>query len=173
MSAEMGIKNIFHEPGMMDAWQPGNRVKEFVQYINNNNDWSVKLHANHLVPQYPEKIINDLLYHRDAIRVITRRRNVHEQIVSHYIAVQRRKHNFLITDNFPEDTIELDIIKLIQCQQTITSCNNTLDLWGKTVPIDKEVYYEDLPLMDTKYRLTPVPKNYAEIQQWAADILLP
>lgn len=139
-------------------------LHDFFRYDLINKNYVLKEHGLLYKKHYPESFIM-----QDAYVIRLRRRNVLEQIMSSYIAINRKTFFYSITDEVDE-MIVLDEERLLDTMEFILRYNRECNSYSHK--IDCDVYYEDFNF-DNKHGTvsTPKPKNNDEFIEWVNKIL--
>ena len=152
---------LFSEP---DA---NNLMDSFNEYSKNSNEYILKCHLFNLV-KYP--IVIKKIVTCDAFLIKLRRRNVIEQMISHYVALIRRKWYYDVhsAQTYRETTITIEDKIIEKAVRQINEFNEPAGL--SNIKYDLEIYYEDFinnntDVYNTKSTITPKPINHNEIYQ--------
>lgn len=151
-------RRFFNEPA-----QSTKSLHMFLLHDENHKDYVLKEHTLLFLKRYPEKFINQSLY-----KIRIRRKNIFEQVLSNYIAVNRKQFIFHKGTELT-DVIKLDENYLCESLEFIKNYNRETDLFR--YDIDLDLYYEDLNITESETIPTPRPLNYEELNKWAYDIL--
>lgn len=146
---------IFVEPN----YHGPDRIKEFQDYIKNNHNYIVKIHAIHF-DKYEPSTIQNLTQDPDVYKIKISRKNIVNQIASYYLLKIRKITHYMSNDIFDEicpidyETLNFSINWILNANKNLNDCN---------IIFDDELYYEDFSYLNSKYIVTPKPKNYSEI----------
>lgn len=153
----VGIE-MFNEPDQASV----KRLDEFLRFQKTDNNWILKIMISSL-DQYPD-FIKDKINSGAYYRVKCSRRNLVDQIASHYVATIRDHWMYLKND--PSDQyLDLPVVintKIID--RCISWINHDIKQL-KTFEADTEIFYEDVKnLLNSGTKKTPLPTNYEEIK---------
>jgi hypothetical protein len=102
-------------------------------------------------------------------KIRIRRKNIFEQVLSNFVAANRKKFLYNKDETFIQDKIELNESYLLESLEFIKNYNRETDLFRGNIDLD--LYYEDLYITDTYTIPTPKPINNEELVNWAHNIL--
>jgi hypothetical protein len=136
-----------------------NEMKEFITFTNaKKNNYILKLLGGSL-NLYPPDIIAKI-FSNEVFKIKISRRNVVEQIASHYIADYRGIWQYHNADgNYKELAINNIEIELGLLRRSITRVHWDNDIIDK-ISSDLEFHYEDLLDIISPTKKTPLPTNY-------------
>lgn len=146
---------IFVEPNYYGP----DRLKEFQNYIKNNQKYIVKVHAIHF-DKYEQNTIEYLTQSPDVYRIKISRLNIVKQIASYYLLKIRNITHYTENKKFDDvcpinhETLNFSINWILNANKHLSDCN---------LHFDDILYYEDFAHLNSKYVITPKPKNYNEI----------
>ena len=136
-------------------------MEEFTDYTvhNRHNEFILKLLGTSL-NLYPADTIATIFSKKTFIIKISRR-NIVEQIASHYTADQRDIwiYNDNTHNNLTKTDIEFDLLKI---RRSINRVLHDNDIVSK-ISADIELYYEDLVDIMSPIKKTPLPANYSKL----------
>lgn len=158
----LSVKNdytLYNEP----SWDY-KKLHHFLSVCELYSRYILKETALHLKKYYPTTFLN-----RDFYTILLRRRSVENQILSLYISTVRNTYAYRLNDISINDDIVLDVDKLVKSIKHIKICNSAVDKYN--FKVDLELYYEDLDYNESKYLITPKPKNYVEFKNKALAII--
>ena len=144
----------FIEPGV------SNQMEKLLEVIDNQENYVLKVHAYDLITAYPPKIKNIIDTH-NCFLIRIRRRNIIDQIASHYIASERKIWGYNKDTQYDNTVKKIDINRIKRSMGFISTYNQAINNFP--VPFDLDLYYEDLPIIDGKSIKTPNPENYDKI----------
>lgn len=151
----------FNEPsntGMLD---------DLVDTVSQGAPFIMKVHCYDLITVYPKQIL-EFVNRCFLIRI--RRKNLVNQIASHYVASQRNKWSYgLNADTFEVTHSEIDRTRINRSIKFILAYNRSLNNYTANVSLD--LYYEDLIFNNSNSLLTPKPSNYDILRQTIAETL--
>lgn len=156
--SEKTNRRFFNEPARIKK-----NLHMFMIYDEHHKDYVLKEHTLLFLNKYPSTFIDQPLY-----KIRIRRRNIFEQVLSNYIAVNRKQFIFHKGTELT-DTIKLDESHLCESLEFIKNYNRETDFLR--YDIDLDIYYEDLNITESKTIPTPKPLNYEELNKWAYDVL--
>ena len=143
------------------------RYTEFDSYMNQNKtDFVLKIIAEQMDDcRYYREILA-----RDCYKIRLLKRNVPEQIASHYLAKKTRRWSQLIDEERNNDYIIRTVrSQLLSSMNTILHNNALLE--ESTIQFDETIYAEDLPFLEvSKYKISTKPKNYDYIYESACKL---
>ncbi len=137
-----------------------NQIQKLLEAIDNQENYVLKVHAYDLITVYPPKIKNIIDTH-NCFLIRIRRRNIIDQIASHYIASERNIWGYNKDTLYDNTVKKIDINRIKRSIGFISAYNRTIDNFPGSFDLD--IYYEDLPIIDGKSIKTPNPDNYDEI----------
>jgi len=155
--AEKTGRRFFNEPAQKTI-----TFHKFLIYDNRQKNYVLKEHTLTFLQKYTD-YINQPLY-----KIRIRRRNLIDQVISNYIAVNRKQWLFNEGETIT-DTIKLDKGYLNDSLEFIKRFNKETDLFEHKIDLD--LYYEDLNIPNSTTIPTPKPLNHKELTEWAYDIL--
>jgi len=137
---------------------------EFLEFSRNNNNYIVKLMASS-IPLYPKYVI-DKLVNRTAYVFRLKRRNIIDQIASHYVARMRdvwcyqptNKDSWTEFLTNPQDIV----IDLEQIDKSIKMVKYDVELVNR-YQSDQTLFYEDMDSLSSPDIKTPRPTNYQDV----------
>lgn len=136
--------------------------------IKQGTPFIMKAHCYDLITVYPKQIL-EFVNRCFLIRI--RRKNLVNQISSHYIASQRNKWSYgLAEDTFEVPQLEIDLARVNRSIKFILAYNRSADNYIAKVSLD--LYYEDLIFNNPNSSITPKPCNYDVLKQTIAETLL-
>jgi LPS sulfotransferase NodH len=155
LTNKLGYK-LFSEPA-------GVALHELFLYKEHGKKFVVKEHALRFM-HYPSSFHNQDMY---VIRL--RREDVADQVLSCYIANQRKK--WFYHDIEKPDSIQIDDTQLTSTLNYIKKFNDYTDAYKGKVDID--LYYEDLSNIDYNGNTIPTPKptNHDQLKLWVQSKL--
>lgn len=158
--ADKTCRRFFNEPG-----QGITTLHKFLLHDSLHKNYILKEHATVYLKRYSQEFMEQPSY---TIRI--RRRNIIDQTLSNYIAVNRKKFLFEKGQQF-SDTIKLDDSYLEENLEYIKKFNRETDSFK--YKIDLDLFYEDLDLNVYESDLIPTPKpiNNDELTEWAYALL--
>jgi hypothetical protein len=149
----------FYEPEWSkDHWD------EFLEFSKNNNNYIIKLMASS-IPLYPKYVVDKLV---DGTAYVFRlkRRNIIDQIASHYVARMRGIWCYQPTNKEAwEDLLRTptDIsIDLKEIDQSIKMVKYDIELVDD-YDSDQTIFYEDMTSLSSADIKTPLPTNYQDV----------
>ena len=152
----------FNEPsntGMLD---------DLVDTVSQGAPFIMKVHCYDLITVYPKQIL-EFVNRCFLIRI--RRKNLVNQIASHYVASQRNTWSYGLTeDTFEVTHSEIDLTRINRSIKFILAYNRSLNNYTAKVSVD--LYYEDLIFNNPNSSITPQPSNYDVLRQSIAETLL-
>jgi len=137
-----------------------NQIQKLLEVIDNHENYVLKVHAYDLITVYPSKIKNIIDTH-NCFLIRIRRRNIIDQIASHYIASERNIWGYNKDTLYDTAVKKIDINRIKRSIGFISTYNQAIDNFSGSFDLD--IYYEDLPIIDGKSIKTPNPENYEEI----------
>lgn len=137
-----------------------NQMEKLLEVIDNQENYVLKVHAYDLITVYPPKIKNIIDTH-NCFLIRIRRRNIIDQIASHYIASERNIWGYNKDTQYDNTVKKIDINRIKRSIGFISTYNQAIDNFPGSFDLD--IYYEDLPIIDGKSIKTPNPENYDEI----------
>lgn len=128
----------------------------FLQFIKTNSNWILKIHADELICYYSSW----LKFIKTTFLLRIRRKNIINQIASHYIATIRNEWSNTELKNNDVELI-IDQTKILNSIHAIQKEN----LFVEKIPLkfDLDLWYEDLNLDDSGFYKTSKPNNYENI----------
>jgi hypothetical protein len=143
------------------------RMSDLADAITQGFPFIMKVHCYDLVTVYPKQIIE---FVNKCFLIRIRRKNLVNQIASHYVASQRNKWKYGPTeDNFEEVLSIIDFARINRSIKFILAYNHSLDNYTANISLD--LYYEDLIFHNSNSLLTPKPSNYDVLKQTIAETL--
>lgn len=127
-------------------------MHDYLEYSKNNNNYIVKLLGSS-IPFYPKSIFADSMF-----KIKISRRNIVEQIASHYLA---RLRNIWIYDNVDNKYADIAIDRA-NIQQSVCMIKYDRDIIA-SLDADIELVYEDIVQFNSPTYKTPLPANYHEL----------
>lgn len=144
------------------------RMSDLVDTVSQGAPFIMKVHCYDLITVYPKQIIE---FVNKCFLIRIRRKNLVNQIASHYVASQRNKWKYgPAEDNFEVTHSEIDLTRINRSIKFILAYNRSLDNYTANVSLD--LYYEDLIFHNSNSLLTPKPSNYDVLKQTIAETLL-
>ncbi len=146
-----------------------NQIQKLLEVIDNQENYVLKVHAYDLITVYPPKIKNIIDTH-NCFLIRIRRRNIIDQIASHYIASERNIWGYNKDTLYDNTVKKIDINRIKRSIRFISTYNQIINKFPGSFDLD--LYYEDLPIIDGKSIKTPNPENYDEIWKIISCMLL-
>lgn len=143
-------------------------LDDLVDTVSQGAPFIMKVHCYDLITVYPKQIL-EFVSRCFLIRI--RRKNLVNQIASHYIASQRNKWSYgLAEDTVEVPHLEIDLARVNRSIKFILAYNRSLNNYIAKVSLD--LYYEDLIFNNPNSSITPKPCNYDILKQTIAETLL-
>lgn len=160
---------VFNEPMSPSSEHERN---DFLSPVNNN--YILKAHAHDLV-NYPKTVL-DMIGQHDCFLIRIRRKNLEEQILSHYIARMKKTWGYY-KDHTNDDQLEKAIQPIIVSDVVIKNTIDHVVQTNKTLAnfnanFDLDLFYEDIEIKSNHLLITPQPENYSDIRDAIRRILL-
>ena len=138
---------LFTEPNF-DA----HAMRDYLAYSANNSMYIVKLLGSS-IPFYPRSIFSDNMF-----KIKITRRNIVEQVASHYLAMKRNIWSYHTLDSsYADIAIDQDSIK-----KSIVMIEYDRDIVNQ-LTADIELVYEDFAQFNSPTHKTPLPANYNKL----------
>jgi len=154
------LKNNYNKLHEFIEPAESNQIQKLLEVINEHENYVLKVHAYDLVTVYPLNIKNIIDTH-NCFLIRIRRKNIIDQIASHYIASERNIWGYNKDTQYDTAVKKININRIKRSIGFISIYNQTLDNFPATFDLD--IYYEDLPIIDGNSIKTPKPENYDEI----------
>ena len=161
-----GDVGFYNEP--MES-RSEDQMRGLMQAIDRDEPFVLKVHAYDVVREYPNTV-KDLITSGDVFLVRIRRRNIVEQIASHYLASRRNTWQYHGNEQIGEESmVPIDMERLDRSIRYINHYNMTLD--GYPASFDLDLCYEDLSFLGRIYAKTPKPDDYHVLTDAVRDRL--
>ena len=166
LRAVHGDVGFYNEP--MES-RSEDQMRRLMQAIDQKEPFVLKAHACDVEREYPSRI-KDLITSGDAFVVRIRRRDIVEQIASHYLASKRNTWQYHGNEEIGEESmVPIDMGWLDRSIKYINHYNTALD--GYPAPFDLDLCYEDLSFSGKIYVKTPKPRDYHALTEAVRDRL--
>lgn len=130
---------------------------ELEMLLQQSNNWVFKIHADELIRYFPKLL--GVIKNSFIIRI--RRRNIIEQMASHYCAYVRNKWVYNKGDTVNNADVGIDLTLIKSTIRTITIENKYVNYFPIKPELD--LWYEDLDLSESDQIVSHKPKNFNEI----------
>jgi len=138
------------------------RHAEFLDFSKTNDQYILKVHG-HDVVKYHESV-SASIKNKNCSIVSIRRKNLLNQITSHYIEHFRLIWLYHAAGIYPLDVIPLDDEIAPNIINFILKCNRRSDELLATCHVDLNLYYEDISFIQARSIITPKPTNHTELK---------
>jgi hypothetical protein len=135
-------------------------LEEFVEFSKFNNNYILKLLGSS-IPMFPRSV-QEVIFSDKVFKIKISRRNIINQIASHYVGMNRRTWNYLNNENYNNLMNSNIIIDIDKIKQSINMINYDRAIVDKIIT-DVNVYYEDFDTFVSPMKKTPLPSNYAAL----------
>lgn len=145
-----------------------NAKEEFLEFIQNNNQYVLKFHAFD-IDKYPKWLI-DNIYNGLTYNIKVTRTNKLLHLASVYIARKRKLYHYdRVNLNDYSGPIEIDRRYIVKC---FTELQKTIiELDELPIPFDTVLNYEDCKYEEYACVKTPQPSNYNELLEEIKKLL--
>jgi hypothetical protein len=143
----------YNEPNFRPA-----ELEEFIEFSKSNNNYILKLLGSS-IPMFPQSV-HDIIFSDNVFKIKMNRRNIINQIASHYIGINRQTWNYLNNENYNNLMNSDIIIELGKVRRSIEMVRYDRNIVDK-IKTDIELFYEDFVNFDSPMKKTPLPSNYA------------
>jgi hypothetical protein len=144
--------------------EPNFDVEEMKKFMNTHhkNNYILKLLGSSL-NLYPSEIVAKI-FSDEVFKIKITRKNVIDQIASHYVAAHRNLWDYkdvdeIICGNLASNNIEIELGKVRRSIECIKYDNNIIS----KIITDLEFYYEDFIEFKSPTKRTPLPANYSVV----------
>lgn len=132
-------------------------TQEFYSYIKTkNNSFVLKFHARNF------SFYENLDIFANSYLISIQRKNIVEQIASHYVARARNKFIYNKENVEHNEIMDVNLFDIVVNCEKVYVANKALR--EVKLNFDKKVFFEDLNLQElghnSKFMITPKPKNY-------------
>ena len=162
---------LFCEPSQNNLFSgpfEHNTLLDLLKTIEKNDSYIVKAHAYDFLKDFPD-CIKDIVVAHSCFLVRIRRKNLVNQVASHYLASQNNiwGHSQSITHT---PSLPIDIERIHNSIKVISVYNDAIDNFP--AKFDLDTFYEDLILSNQMKTVeTPKPDNYNLILQTIQNII--
>jgi hypothetical protein len=150
------LRNIYAPITEFNEPDKNNKMEEFLKFYQSEMHWILKILVSS-VDQYPDMILSNKCF-----KIKNLRKNVVDQIASHYVATKRSKWIYFsdtVSNETYNDLIDIDLDAIDTSIKWIQYDNKCLEL----IKTDITVYYEDIEKYQSFTEPTPKPQNYNEV----------
>lgn len=141
------------------------------RFKSNSDDYILKLLGSSL-NLYPSEVIAKI-FSNEVFRIKIARKNIIEQVASHYVAAKRDIWDYRLIDNtyenFTANNIEINFEKVRYSIESIKYENNIIS----KIPADLTCFYEDFIQFNSPTEKTPKPINYNELLDVIKNYMVP
>jgi hypothetical protein len=147
------LTKYYNEPNFRPA-----ELEEFIEFSKSNNNYILKLLGSS-IPMFP-KSVQDIIFSDNVFKIKMNRRNIINQIASHYVGLNRKTWNYIQIDENYKNLMDTNIIiELDKVKRSIEMVRYDRNIVNK-IKTDIELFYEDFVNFESLTIKTPKPANY-------------